>query len=352
MNLSHMLVERQAAGEPVRIGVIGAGAFGTMFLAQAHRTPGLHVVGVADLDAERARTALARTGWPQESYRSGSVKEAVASDGTCVTADPRRLMDSSLVDVIVEATGSPVAGMTHALGAFDAGCHVVMVTVEADAVAGPLLAQRAADAGVVYSMAYGDQPALICELVDWARTTGFEVVAAGKGTRYLPSYHASTPDTVWGHYGLHVLCDLSIAADSARFGQTGPRVGSFDAGFGTAYLARVVGEKRAREIWMLCRQYDAETAERWGLVNQVVPADELRAEVRRWADEILALSPTALRFVKQSFNVDTEQLAGVGKLAFSGLGLFVDSDEAAEGVGAFAEKRAPDFSRYRARASA
>jgi naphthoate synthase len=157
---------------------------------------------------------------------------------------------------------------------------------------------------------------------------------------------------IGGGHVLHVLCDLSIAADSARFGQTGPRVGSFDAGFGTAYLARVVGEKRAREIWMLCRQYDADTAERWGLVNKVVPADELRAEVRRWADEILALSPTALRFVKQSFNVDTEQLAGVGKLAFSGLGLFVDSDEAAEGVGAFAEKRAPDFSRYRARASA
>jgi 2-ketocyclohexanecarboxyl-CoA hydrolase len=129
-------------------------------------------------------------------------------------------------------------------------------------------------------------------------------------------------------------------------------VGSFDAGFGTAYLARAIGEKRAREVWMLCRHYDAETAERWGLVNTVVPAAELRAEVRRWADDILALSPTALRFVKQSFNVDTEQLAGVGKLAFSGLGLFLDSDEAAEGVEAFTQKRRPDFSPYRAGASA
>jgi 2-ketocyclohexanecarboxyl-CoA hydrolase len=157
---------------------------------------------------------------------------------------------------------------------------------------------------------------------------------------------------IGGGHVLHVLCDLTIAADSARFGQTGPRVGSFDAGFGTAYLARVVGEKRAREIWMLCRQYDAETAERWGLVNRVVPLAELRAEVRRWADEILALSPTALRFVKQSFTVDTEHLAGIGQLAFSGLGLFVESDEAREGVEAFTAKRPPDFAPYRERVSA
>ena len=157
---------------------------------------------------------------------------------------------------------------------------------------------------------------------------------------------------IGGGHVLHVLCDLTIAADTAVFGQAGPRVGSFDAGFGTAYLARVVGEKRAREIWMLCRRYDAETAERWGLVNAVVPAAELRAEIRRWADEILALSPTALRFVKQSFAADTEHMAGSAQLAFSGLGLFVESDEAREGVSAFAERRAPDFSRYRARASA
>jgi 2-ketocyclohexanecarboxyl-CoA hydrolase len=139
----------------------------------------------------------------------------------------------------------------------------------------------------------------------------------------------------------------AIAADTAVFGQSGPRVGSFDAGFGTAYLARVLGEKRAREVWMTCRRYDAATAERWGLVNAVVPASELRAEVRRWADEILALSPTALRFVKQSFNADTEHLAGVGQLAFSGLGLFVETDEAREGVEAFGAKRAPDFAPYR-----
>src|SRR6187200_667777 len=152
---------------------------------------------------------------------------------------------------------------------------------------------------------------------------------------------------IGGGHVLHVLCDLTIASDNAIFGQTGPRVGSFDAGFGTAYLARAIGEKRAREVWMLCRQYDAETAERWGLVNTVVPAAELHAEVRRWADEILALSPTALRFLKQSFNADTEHLAGTGQLAFTGLGLFVQSDEAEEGVRAFTEKRQPDFARFR-----
>src|SRR3954462_11649112 len=152
---------------------------------------------------------------------------------------------------------------------------------------------------------------------------------------------------IGGGHVLHVLCDLSIAAEHATFGQAGPRVGSFDAGFGSAYLARVVGEKRAREIWFLLRQYDAATAERWGLVNKVVPLADLRAEVRRWADEILALSPTALRFLKQSFNADTEHLAGVGQLAFSGLESFLGSEEAQEGVRAFAEKREPDFARFR-----
>src|SRR5436305_5306672 len=157
---------------------------------------------------------------------------------------------------------------------------------------------------------------------------------------------------IGGGHVLHVLCDLTIAAETAVFGQNGPRVGSFDAGFGSAYLARVVGEKRARGIWFLCRRYDAETAERWGLVNRVVPAAELSAEVRRWADDVLKLSPTALRFLKQSFNTDTEHIAGVAQLAFSGLGLFLDSDEAEEGVRAFAEKREPDFTPFRARVSA
>jgi naphthoate synthase len=156
---------------------------------------------------------------------------------------------------------------------------------------------------------------------------------------------------IGGGHVLHVLCDVTIAAASATFGQVGPRVGSFDGGFGTAYLARVVGEKRAREIWFRCRRYDAATAERWGLVNEVVPGDRLRDTVRVWADDMLALSPTALRFLKQSFNADTEHIAGIASMSFSGLGLFAETDEAREGVRAFSEGRPPDFRGYRAQAS-
>jgi 2-ketocyclohexanecarboxyl-CoA hydrolase len=178
----------------------------------------------------------------------------------------------------------------------------------------------------------------------------FEVETLHRTIRDVPKpvIAAVNGFAIGGGHVLHMLCDLSIAAEHAEFGQSGPRVGSFDAGFGTGYLARVVGEKRAREIWFLCRRYDAATAERWGLVNRVVPGSELRAEVRRYADEILALSPTALRFLKASFNAETEHLAGVGALAFSGLREFTDSEEAREGVRAFAEKRPPDFERFRA----
>src|SRR3954465_13936161 len=182
-----------------------------------------------------------------------------------------------------------------------------------------------------------------------SQTGLFEVETLHRGIREIPKPVVAAVNgyAIGGGHVLHVLCDLTIAADTARFGQSGPRVGSFDAGFGTAYLARVVGEKRAREIWFLCRQYDAQTAERWGLVNRVVPAAELRDEVRRWAEEGLALSPTAPRFLKQSFNADSEHLAGVGQLAFSGLEAFLGSDEAQEGVRAFAEKRKPDFAQFR-----
>ncbi|MEV4421134.1 enoyl-CoA hydratase-related protein [Patulibacter sp. NPDC049589] len=152
---------------------------------------------------------------------------------------------------------------------------------------------------------------------------------------------------IGGGHVLHVLSDLTIAAEHARFGQVGPRVGSFDAGFGSSYLARVVGEKRAREIWFLCRQYTAQQALEWGLVNAVVPGDQLKAEVRKWADEIVSLSPTALKVLKQSFNQDTEQFAAIGQAAFTTLKMFTESDEAKEGIHAFNEKRKPDFSPYR-----
>jgi dihydroxynaphthoic acid synthetase len=148
---------------------------------------------------------------------------------------------------------------------------------------------------------------------------------------------------IGGGHVLHVICDVTIAAEHARFGQVGPRVGSFDAGFGTNYLARLVGEKRAREIWFWCRQYDAATAERWGLVNLVVPGDQLLDEARSWARDVAALSPTALKFLKQSFNVDTEIHGGISALAASGLELFVATDEAKEGALAFVEKRQPNF---------
>jgi len=152
---------------------------------------------------------------------------------------------------------------------------------------------------------------------------------------------------IGGGHVMHVLCDLTIAAEHAKFGQAGPKVGSFDAGFGTAYLARIVGEKRAREIWFMCRQYDARTMEQWGLVNKVVPLHELKDEVRRWADELLDKSPMALRVVKHSFNADSDAISGIGSLAFAALDLYVESPEAHEGVEAFNQKRKADFGRFR-----
>ncbi|MCX7620901.1 MAG: enoyl-CoA hydratase-related protein [Acidimicrobiales bacterium] len=177
----------------------------------------------------------------------------------------------------------------------------------------------------------------------------FEIEAFHRVIRDIPKpvIAAVNGYAIGGGHVLHLLCDVTIAADHARFGQTGPRVGSFDAGFGTAYMARVIGEKRAREVWMFCRQYDAATALSWGLVNAVVPLAELRATVRAWADEALALSPTALRVIKHSFNADSESIAGISAMGFAHLESFVNSDEAREGVTAFNEKRPPDFGPYR-----
>jgi predicted homoserine dehydrogenase-like protein len=197
VNLHTLLLEREAAGRPVTVGLIGAGKFGTMFLTQVRRTRGMHLVGLADLDVARARSQLHSADWPEEAYAARSLGDALKMRATHVTTDAAALIGCPDIEVIVEATGVPEAGIRHALAAIGHGKHIVMVNVEADAVAGPLLARRAKEAGVVYSLAWGDQPALICEHVDWARTCGFTVIAAGKGTRYEPSYHQSTPDTVW-----------------------------------------------------------------------------------------------------------------------------------------------------------
>ena len=202
-SLLQELAARAEAGRPLRVGVIGAGKFATMFFSQARRLPGLHLVGVVDLDRDKAVQAFQRAEWPAEQFAAGGVQEALRKGSTWLSEDSEALLSAEGMEVIVEATGDPVAGIAHALRAIEHGRHLVMVNVEADVVAGPLLARRARRAGVVYSLAYGDQPALICELVDWARCSGFEVVCAGKGTKYLPRYHASTPDTVWEHYGFN-----------------------------------------------------------------------------------------------------------------------------------------------------
>ncbi len=216
MNLYAKLQEREAQGKRLRVGLIGAGKFGAMYLAQVPKTPGLHLCGIADLSPQNAKTNLERVGWKAERYAAPSLDAALSSGLTHVGEDWQALVAHPAVDIIVEATGNPIAAVEHALAAFRHGKHVVMVTVEADAMCGPLLARRAQEAGVVYSLAYGDQPALICDLVDWARAAGFNVVAAGRGHKWLPHFAQSTPETVWGYYGL--------TPEQARIGGLNPKM--------------------------------------------------------------------------------------------------------------------------------
>ena len=200
MNLYSKLQQRK--DKPLRIGVIGAGKFGAMYIAQVPKTPGVHLVGIADLSPDYARGNLDRVGWAREAYGAASLDAALKEGRTHLSEDWEALVAHPAIDIIIESTGNPPAAVEHALAAFRNGKHVVMVTVEADAFCGPLLAHKASEAGVVYSLAYGDQPALICDLVDWARAAGFPVVAAGRGHKWLPHYAQSTPETVWGYYGL------------------------------------------------------------------------------------------------------------------------------------------------------
>lgn len=202
MSLHTRLQQRAAEGRPIRIGLIGAGKFGSMYLAQIPRTPGVQLVAIADLSPDAARVNLERVGWNPARAAAGSVQEALGSGNTWITDDWQAVTREPSIDIVVECTGNPVAAVDHCLDAFAHGKHVVNVTVEADAFCGPLLAHRARQAGVIYSLAFGDQPALICDLVDWARTCGFPVVAAGRGHKWLPHFTESTPETVWGNYGL------------------------------------------------------------------------------------------------------------------------------------------------------
>ncbi len=216
MNLYAKLSERAAQGKPLRVGLIGAGKFGTMYLAQVPKTPGVHLVGIADLAPSGARTNLERAGWKPERYGAASLDAALAQGTTHLSDDWEALVRHPQVEIVVECTGNPIAAVEHCLAAFHHGKHVVNVTVEADALCGPLLARRASGAGVVYSLAYGDQPALICDLVDWARAAGFSVVSAGRGHKWLPHFAQSTPETVWGYYGL--------TAEDARIGGLNPKM--------------------------------------------------------------------------------------------------------------------------------
>jgi predicted homoserine dehydrogenase-like protein len=216
MNLFSKLREREASGRPLRIGLIGAGKFGSMYLAQVPRTPGIHLAGIVDLSPANAQGNLERVGWPRERYSAISLDDALKTGQTHVSDDWQSLVAHPDIGIIVECTGNPPAAVEHALAAFRHGKHVVNVTVEADAFCGPLLAQKARQAGVIYSLAYGDQPGLACELVDWARTAGFPVVAAGRGHKWLPQYRESTPDSVWTHWGL--------TAEQAKEGGLNPKM--------------------------------------------------------------------------------------------------------------------------------
>ncbi len=216
MNLYSKLRERQSSGSPLRIGLIGAGKFGSMYLAQVLRTPGVHLAGVVDLSPVAARRNLARVGWPLSRYGASSLDDALKMGTTYVSDDYEELIAHPRIEIIIECTGNPVAAVEHCLAAFRGGKHIVNVTVEADAFCGVLLALKAQQAGVIYSLAYGDQPALACDLVDWARASGFPVVAAGRGHKWLPQYRESTPDTVWKFWGL--------SAEQAERGGLNPKM--------------------------------------------------------------------------------------------------------------------------------
>jgi predicted homoserine dehydrogenase-like protein len=252
MNLHAKLQERK--DNPLRIGLIGAGKFAAMYLAQVPKTPGIRLVAIADLAPDNARLNLQRVGWPAELVSR-----------TPITEDWRKVVANPEIDIVIEATGNPIAAVEHALAAFEHRKHVVMVTVEADAFCGPLLAQKAAAAGVVYSLAYGDQPALICDLVDWARAAGFPVVAAGRGHKWLPHFAQSTPETVWGYYGL--------TPEQAKIGGLNPKM----------FNSFLDGSKPAIETTAVCNATGLTPAPE-GLIYPPGSVDEIPSLMRTRAE--------------------------------------------------------------------
>jgi predicted homoserine dehydrogenase-like protein len=261
MNLHSMLRARAEQGKPLRVGLIGAGKFAAMYLAQVPNTPGVQLVGIADLSPANAQANLQRVGWKPEAYGAPSLDAALVRRTTYVGDDWQALVSHPAIDIVIEATGNPIVAVTHALAAFRHGKHVVMVTVEADAFCGPLLAKRAAEAGVVYSLAYGDQPALICDLVDWARAAGFNVVAAGRGHKWLPHFAQSTPETVWGYYGL--------TPEQARVGGLNPKM----------FNSFLDGSKPAIESTAVCNATGLTPAP-WGLAFPPSSVDDLPLVMR------------------------------------------------------------------------
>ena len=216
MSLYRKLLRLQESATPIRVGMVGAGKFGSMFLAQTRKIPGIQIVGIADLSVARARSNLEFIGWPADALTARSAEEAAKTGGICLTEGATSLTTSPFIDVMIESTGDPVAAVNHIVSSFDHGKDVVNVTVEADSYCGAGLAKRARDAGVLYSLAYGDQPALAVELVDWARCCGFHVMAAGRGHKWQPHYRLSTPETVWDYWGL--------SAEQAKRGRLNPKM--------------------------------------------------------------------------------------------------------------------------------
>lgn len=265
MNLYTNLLKRAEEENPIRVGLIGAGKFGTMFLSQVQRLKGIHLVGIADLSPQNARSNLAFVGWDESQFSAASLEEAAKAGTTHVGENWQALVSHPAIDIVIECTGAPVAAVDHILAAFENGKHVINVTVEADAFCGFALAKRAEQAGVIYSMAYGDQPALTCDLVDWARACGFNVTAAGRGHKWLPKFRKSTPETVWDHWG--------ISREIAERGRLNPKMfNSFLDGSKPAIESSAIANACGLHVPSQGLQYPVGGAE--DLANIMRPKDE------------------------------------------------------------------------------